>query len=223
MSARKNRPKAGQPKVDAKAILRVLAKEYPQAKTALNHTNALELLVATILSAQCTDERVNIVTKDLFKRYRTARDYAEADPQQLRQAIRSTGFFNQKADAIQACCRQIVERFGGRVPNTMEALTSLPGVARKTANVVLGTAFGKNEGIVVDTHVRRLAQRLGLSRESDPAKIERDLMAIVPRKDWTAFSFRLIDHGRRVCKAKKPACGECVLRPFCPQIGVPLK
>lgn len=195
---------------------RRLKKAYPLAKTALNHESPLQMLVATILSAQCTDERVNKVTADLFKKYRTCRDYAGAKPQELQKDIHSTGFYRNKAKNIQGACKVLMADFGSVVPRTMDEILTLPGVARKTANVVLGNAYGVVEGIVVDTHVIRLAGRLGLSGEKDPAKIEKDLMKIVPRKDWQTISYLLIDHGRKVCKARKPACVNCVLNKLCP-------
>jgi len=210
---------AEQLKRRAAKILAILKKAYPGATTALEHRNALELLVATMLSAQCTDERVNMVTRDLFKSYKTAADYANADPAELEQQIRTTGFFRQKARAIQAACRQIVEKHNGRVPKTMEQLTALPGVARKTANVVLGTAYGINAGIVVDTHVGRVAVRLGLTttkNSKDAARIERDLMELIPQKDWTFFGHAMIWHGRLVCTARKPDCANCKLAKLCP-------
>ena len=178
------------------------------------------MLIATILSAQCTDKRVNIVTKELFKKYRSAADYANASLAELEQAIKSTGFFRNKAKNIQACCRRLVERHGGQVPRTMEELTQLDGVGRKTANVVLGNAFGINAGVVVDTHVARLSHRLGLTKQKTPEKIEQELMALVPQKQWTLFSHWLIWHGRRRCYARKPDCDHCEIRKLCPQIGV---
>jgi endonuclease-3 len=205
---------------DPAAVQRILAKLYPDATCALTFENPLQLLIKTILSAQCTDATVNRIAPALFARLRTAKDFADADPDELKELIRSTGFFNSKARAIQVACAQIVDDFGGEVPETMEQLTSLHGVARKTANVVLGTAFGKSEGIVVDTHVIRLAHRMGLSKEKDPVKIERDLMAAVPRRDWTVFGHRVTTHGRRLCVAKQPKCDECPVLPHCPQIGV---
>jgi endonuclease-3 len=204
----------------AKSILRALAKEYPEPACALIHSSPLQLLIATILSAQCTDARVNMVTPALFKRYKSAKAFAEADMDELRELIRSTGFFNNKAKAIQAACAQIVDEFGGKVPNTMEDLLKLRGVARKTANVVLGTAFGKNEGVVVDTHVQRLSKRMGFTKEKSPEKIEKDLMALIPRKDWTDTAHRLVLHGRKYCMARKPDCEHCPCLPHCPQIGV---
>jgi len=200
-------------------IIAVLRRVYPNAHCELNFSNPLELLIATILSAQCTDKRVNLVTAELFRKYRTAADYANAPIAELEQAIKSTGFYRNKARSIQACCRALVEKHGGEVPRTMEELTALEGVGRKTANVVLGNAFGLNEGIVVDTHVARLARRLGLTRHTDAAKIEQDLMALVPRAQWTMFSHWLIWHGRRRCYARKPDCPHCELAPLCPSAG----
>jgi endonuclease-3 len=205
---------------DAAKLRRALAKAFPEADCALDWKTPLQLLVATILSAQCTDARVNQVTPALFERYPTAQDFAEADMDELREMIRSTGFFNNKAKAIQAACAQIVDEFGGEVPDSMEQLLKLRGVARKTANVVLGTAFGKNEGIVVDTHVARLARRMGLSGQKDTDKIERDLMELVPRREWTAFAHRMVLHGREWCMARKPDCETCPCRPACPQNGI---
>lgn len=202
------------------ALIEALQRTYPDAHCELNYSNPLELLVATILSAQCTDKRVNQVTADLFRRYRTALDYARAPTAELEAAIRTTGFFRNKARSIQACCRALVERHGGQVPRSLEALTALDGVGRKTANVVLGNAFGLNEGVVVDTHVARLAQRLDLTRHRDPSKIEQDLMKQVPRELWTQFSHWLIWHGRRRCFARKPDCAGCELATLCPRRGV---
>jgi endonuclease-3 len=199
-------------------ILKGLRELYPDAETALRHQNPLQLLISTILSAQCTDERVNRVTPDLFRRYKTARDFAGASQVELEGLIHSTGFFRSKARAIGEACRQIDKEFGGKVPRTMAELTSLRGVGRKTANVVLGSGFGKNDGIVVDTHVGRLSRRLGLTKEKDPVKVERDLMKRIPRKDWTSFSHQLIFHGRRTCKAIRPRCGECALASSCRKI-----
>lgn len=203
-----------------KKIIAGLQKVYPQARCELAYSNPLELLVATILSAQCTDERVNRVTADLFRKYRSAADYANADPAQFEQDIKSTGFYRNKARNIQACCRKLVERHGGQVPRTMEELTQLDGVGRKTANVILGNAFGINAGIVVDTHVARLAQRLGLTRQKDAEKIEQELMQLVPQKLWTLFAHWLIWHGRRRCSARKPDCEHCEIKKFCPRVGV---
>ena len=201
-------------------LIRLLRGEYPGARCSLDHTSPLELLVATILSAQCTDERVNLVTAELFRKYRTWEDYASAPAEELERDIRPTGFFRNKAKSIQGACRLIGERHAGLVPRTMEELLSLPGVARKTANVVLGNAFQVASGVVVDTHVSRLSGRLGLSAEKTPEKIERDLTAVVPESDWIDFSHLLIAHGRRVCKARNPACGECVLAGLCPSAGL---
>jgi endonuclease-3 len=208
------------PRDPPQGILRALAKEYPDATCALHFENPLQLLIATILSAQCTDVRVNMVTPALFERFPTARAFAASDPDELREMIRSTGFFNNKAKAIQAACAQIVDEFGGEVPQSMEELLKLRGVARKTANVLLGTAFGKSEGVVVDTHVARLAKRMGLSKEKTPEKIEEDLMALIPRRDWTVAAHRLILHGRKHCTARRPDCDHCPCLPHCPQIGV---
>jgi endonuclease-3 len=197
-------------------IIDGLRRTYPDAHCELNFSNPLELLIATILSAQCTDKRVNLVTAGLFKQYRSAADYAHAPLAELERAIQSTGFFRNKAKNIQACCHKLVERHAGEVPRTMEALRQLDGVGRKTANVVLGNAFGVNEGVVVDTHVARLSQRLALTRETTPEKIEQDLMALVPRDQWTLFSHWLIWHGRRRCPARKPDCARCEIRKLCP-------
>jgi endonuclease III len=192
---------------------------YPTAHCELDFSNPLELLVATILSAQCTDKRVNIVTKDLFQRFRTAKDYADVDQEELETAIRSTGFYRNKAKSIRSMAKDLVERHRGQVPSTMAALVGLAGVGRKTANVVLGNAFQINEGIVVDTHVTRLAHRLGLSKRPEPEKIEQDLMRLVPRNDWTLFSHWLIWHGRRRCTALKPDCENCEVANLCPSCG----
>jgi endonuclease-3 len=201
-------------------ILARLMQAYPDATCALRHASALELLVATILSAQSTDARVNMVTPALFAKYRSARDLAGADPAVLEQEIHSTGFFRNKTRSIIGMAQALLERHGGEVPDTMDALVQLPGVGRKTANVVLGTWFRKNEGIVVDTHVQRLSTLLGLTRESDPVKIERDLMTLVPRDQWTWFSHMLILHGRRVCIARRPKCEICVVNRWCPSSRV---
>ena len=203
-----------------KKIITALDRTYPEAHCELNHADPLELLIATILSAQCTDKRVNIVTKELFKKYRSASDYANAPLAELKQAVKTTGFFRNKAKNIQACCRKLIVRHGGRVPCSMEELTQLDGVGRKTANVVLGNAFGINVGVVVDTHVARLSQRLGLTKQKTPEKIELELMALVPQKQWTLFSHWLIWHGRRRCAARKPDCPNCEIKRLCPQIGV---
>ena len=203
-----------------KKVLGALDRAYPEAHCELDHRTPLELLVATILSAQCTDKRVNVVTRDLFKKYRSAADYANAPRAELEQAIRTTGFFRNKARNIQACCRKLVERHNGQVPSTMDELTHLDGVGRKTANVVLGNAFGINAGIVVDTHVARLSYRLGLTSQKAPEKIEQALMTLVPQKQWALFSHWLIWHGRRRCSARKPDCAHCEVLKLCPRIGV---
>ncbi|MBI2956337.1 MAG: endonuclease III [Acidobacteria bacterium] len=199
----------------ARRILARLDRAYPAASCALTHASPLQLLVSTILSAQCTDERVNQVTPSLFQKYRTAEEFATANPRELEQEIRPTGFFRNKAKSILGASKMIVEKFRGQVPRRMEELLELPGVARKTANVVLGTAYGIASGIVVDTHVTRLARRLDLTRQSDPKKIEQDLMQIIPRKKWIVFSHQLIWHGRLVCQARKPRCGECGVEDLC--------
>ena len=200
-------------------VLNRLKAEYPGATTELHWTNPLELLVATILSAQTTDVQVNQVTEGLFEKYRSAMDYAEADPSELEEDIWPTGFFCNKARSLQGMACALVEDHDGEVPRTMSELVALPGVGRKTANVVLGNAYSVDEGVVVDTHVKRLSNRLGLSSEQNPEKVERDLMRIVPREDWTIFSHLLILHGRRVCKARKPDCPGCVLNDICPSAG----
>ena len=197
-------------------IIKILMKAYPDAHVALNFTNPLECLIATMLSAQCTDERVNMVTKDLFVKYRTPQDYLAVPEDELKEDIRSTGFFNQKTRAIRGACARIVEAYDGEVPSTMEELITLPGVARKTANIVTGNSFGRVEGIAVDTHVHRLANRLGFSDESDSDKIERDLMRLIPKSRWFGFSYALIDHGRAICQAKKPRCDACPVERLCP-------
>ncbi len=199
----------------ASRIFHHLARAYPDARCELNHGTAFELLIATILSAQCTDERVNFVTRDLFRKYPRPQDYGAAPAAVLEQEIRSTGFFRAKARSILAACRMLEEEYGGRVPDTMEDLVRLPGVARKTANVVLGVAFGKAEGVVVDTHVFRVSHRLELTRSDTPEKVERDLMAIIPRGHWIAASHQLIFHGRYVCKARKPLCFRCSVADLC--------
>ena len=203
-----------------KKIIAALDRTYPEAHCELNHADPLELLIATILSAQCTDKRVNIVTKELFKKYRSASDYANAPLAELKQAVKTTGFFRNKAKNIQTCCRKLIVRHGSRVPCSMEELTQLDGVGRKTANVVLGNAFGINVGVVVDTHVTRLSQRLGLTKQKTPEKIEPELMALVPQKQWTLFSHWLIWHGRRRCAARRPDCEGCEIKKLCPRLGV---
>ncbi len=203
-----------------RTIIRRLRREFPEAKCALDHGNPLELLVATILSAQCTDVRVNMVTPTLFAKYRSVGDYAAADPQIFEKEIQSTGFFRNKTKSIIGMAQALIERHGGQVPDIMEELVALPGVGRKTANVVLGTAFGKNDGVVVDTHVQRLSGLLELTAEHTPEKIERDLMALVPRKDWTIFSHLLILHGRKTCIARRPRCEVCTINRWCPSSRV---
>lgn len=203
-----------------KRIWPILKKEYPRAKIALEFVNPLELLIATILSAQCTDARVNMVTKDLFEKYESVTDWAKANLKDIESDIRSTGFFRNKALNIKGACTKIVEQYGGRVPGTMEELLTLPGVGRKTANCVLGDAFGI-PGITCDTHVIRLSRRLGLSENSDPVKLEFDLADIVPRKNWTDFSHLIITHGRNVCKARKPDCPNCPIAQHCPSANNP--
>jgi len=207
-------------KARTRRIIARLERAYPGATCALDHHNPLELLVATILSAQCTDARVNMVTPALFAKYRTAADYASADPRVLEREIQSTGFFRNKTRSLIGMAQALVERHGGRVPDTMDDLVTLPGVGRKTANVVLGTAFGRNEGVVVDTHVQRLSTLLKLTREKTPEKIERDLMALVPRDKWTWLSHTLIQHGRGVCIARRPKCEACVINRLCPSSRV---
>ena len=207
----------------AKRVLSGLKKAYPDAGCSLAYRSPLELLVATILSAQCTDVRVNKVTPELFRQFRTAEDYIAVPLEQLEEAIRTTGFYHNKAKSIQNSCRDIVEKFGGKVPDTMALLTSLPGVGRKTANVVLSNGFGRNEGFVVDTHVFRLSHRLGLVTGKTPEKAEQELMQIFPQTDWAYLSHALISHGRKVCNARKPHCGDCSLARDCPKIGIAKK
>lgn len=197
-------------------IIEILRREYPASRTALEFNTPLQILVATILAAQCTDERVNQITPALFKKYPGGADFARADRAELEREIRPTGFFRNKARNIIGAAARIVGDFGGRVPDRMEDLITLPGVARKTANIVLSSGYGKAEGIAVDTHVKRLSGRLGLSRQSDPEKIERDLLKIVPRGDWLDFNFMLVNHGRKVCQARKPRCPQCSLQALCP-------
>ena len=204
----------------ARKIIARLERAYPDATCALNHSSALELVVATILSAQCTDARVNMVTPVLFAKYRSAGDYAAADPRVLEREIQSTGFFRNKTKSIIGMAQALVEHHSGQVPDTMDALTELPGVGRKTANVILGTWFKKNEGVVVDTHVHRLTRLMKLTRQDDPVKIERDLMELLPRDRWTWWSHTLIQHGRQVCIARRPKCEECVVNKLCPSSRV---
>jgi len=209
-----------QAKQRVKQIWPILKKQYPNATIALRFVNPLELLIATILSAQCTDKRVNMVTKDLFKKYKSAADWVDADLKDIESDIRSTGFFRNKAINIKGACARIVEHYGGKVPGTMDELLTLPGVGRKTANCVLGDAFGI-PGITCDTHVIRLSRRLGLSENSDPVKLEFDLAEIVPRANWTAFSHLIITHGRNVCMARKPDCPNCPVAKYCPSANKP--
>jgi endonuclease III len=208
-------PTPGSPE-QVQAIIAELHRLYPDAKCSLNFSNPLELLIATQLSAQCTDERVNIVTQDLFRKYRSIEDYASVSQEELEQDIRSTGFYRNKAKNIRATAQRIITNFGGEVPRTMTELLTLPGVARKTANVVLGNAFGIVEGVVVDTHVGRLVRRFGWTSNEDPVKVEQDLMKIVPQKDWLDLSHMLIYHGRAICLARRPLCEECALNDLCP-------
>ena len=206
-------------KKKAEKIISLLKKRYPDARCTLDFKNPLELLVATILSAQCTDERVNKVTKDLFKKFKRAEDYAKSKPEILENDIRSTGFYKNKTKSIVRCCKKIVEKYKGKVPSSMEELVNLGGVGRKTANVILGNAFGI-PGMVVDTHVKRVTHRLGLTENQDPVKVEYDLMELIPQKEWTQFSHLIIFHGRNICIARKPLCAECGLKKFCPKVGV---
>ncbi|MFC1562303.1 endonuclease III [candidate division KSB1 bacterium] len=204
-----------------RTIIALLRKEYPEAQCSLRFSNALELLVATILSAQCTDARVNMVTPTLFEKYTGPEDYVSVSQEELAEDIRSTGFFNQKSQTIRNCCLELLEKYNGEVPRTMDELTSLLGVGRKTANVLLGNVFD-TPGIVVDTHVKRLAERLSLSQQSNPDKIETDLNAVVEQREWIHFSHLLIDHGRKTCQARKPKCGECSIAHLCPSAETPL-
>lgn len=208
------------PKKRIGEILKRLKKSYSDAKCSLNYTNAFELLVATILSAQCTDDRVNFVTKTLFKKYARPKDYLSVPEEELQSDIRTAGFFRNKTKSIRGASKKIIEDFDGMVPSTMEKLLTLPGVARKTANVVLGNVFRIADGVVVDTHVRRVSQRLGLTRQNEPEKIEQDLMKLVPRTDWIQFGHMVILHGRHICKAQKPDCPNCILNDICPSSTV---
>jgi endonuclease III len=208
-------PQPGSPE-QIKAITEELWRLYPDAKCSLDFSNPLELLVATQLSAQCTDERVNLVTRDLFQKYRTVEDYASASQEELEQDIRSTGFYRNKAKNIRAACHLLITNYNGEVPSTMADLIKLPGVARKTANVVLGNAFGIIEGFVVDTHIGRLARRFGWTKNEDPVKVEQDLMRLVPRQDWLDLSHLMIFHGRAICQSRKPLCQQCTLSKLCP-------
>ena len=206
----------GELKKRTRDIIRRLKRAYPDAKTALNHSNPFELLIATILSAQCTDERVNIVTADLFRKYTKPEDYLKVSPRELEKDIQSTGFFRNKTKSIQGTSKMLTEEYGGEVPRTMDELLELPGVARKTANVVLGNAFGIKAGVVVDTHVTRLSHRLDLTQEKTAEKIEQELIPIVPKKDWVIFPHLMIYHGRKICKARNPLCEECTIEKLCP-------
>jgi endonuclease-3 len=218
--ARRARETVEQKRRRAAEIVRRLRAAHPDARCSLTHENAYQLLTATILSAQCTDERVNQVTPALFEYYPQPQDLAGAKTDELEERIRSTGFFRNKAKSLLGMANAVVDRHGGRIPDTMEELVALPGVGRKTANVVLGNAFGKAEGVVVDTHVTRLSGRLGLTRERDPVRIEKDLMKLIPRQDWTDLAHLFIDHGRAVCRAPTPRCPECVLTDICPSSRV---
>ena len=204
----------------AQKIISTLQRVYPNAHCELNFSNPLQLLIATILSAQCTDKRVNLVTAELFKKFRSAKDFADAPLAEIEDAVKSTGFFRNKAKNIKTCCATLVEKFGGEVPRTMDELHALAGVGRKTANVVLGNVFSINVGVVVDTHVTRLSNRLGLAKGTDAVKLEQELMKLVPQNNWTLFSHWLIWHGRRRCDARKPDCANCEIKYLCPQIGV---
>ncbi|MEZ6119268.1 MAG: endonuclease III [Pirellulaceae bacterium] len=204
----------------ASKVVRALKADYPDAECALHFETPVQLLVATILSAQCTDERVNLVTADLFAKYPTAADMAAVSQKEMESIVQSTGFFRNKAKNIRACCADLVEHYDGQVPQDLDALVQLAGVGRKTANVVLGTAFGIPTGVVVDTHVTRITRRLGLTQNKDAVKIERDLMQILPKNQWIAYSHRIIHHGRQICKARKPQCDACRMKRFCPQVGL---
>ncbi len=216
--AKSNKPCAT--KRHAAKVLRRLKADYPEAPCALNHKTPFQLLIATILSAQCTDVRVNMVTKDLFRKYKKPADFAAAPLPDIEEAVQSTGFFRNKAKNIKACSTQLLEKHGGKVPQELEPLVGLAGVGRKTANVVLGTAFGLATGVVVDTHVGRLSRRLGLTEQKDAVKVERDLMELLPQEEWIQFSHRMIHHGRAICSARRALCEECSMKRFCPQNGV---
>jgi len=207
-------------KTAAAKVVRRLKADYPDATCALEHQTAFQLLISTILSAQCTDERVNMVTEDLFRRWPTAADIARVPIDKLELAIKSTGFFRNKAKNIKACAQELMDRHDGEVPRDMEQLVALPGVGRKTANVVLGTVYGLASGVVVDTHVTRLSRRLGLTQHTHAVKIEQDLMRLLPQREWVDFSHRMIHHGRQICGARKPLCEQCSMEKFCPKIGV---
>ena len=212
------KPYAAKPYVTK--VLRRLKADYPEAPCALNHKSPFQLLIATILSAQCTDKRVNLVTKDLFRKYKKPADFAAAPLKDIEKAVQSTGFFRNKAKNIKTCSTQLLERHGGKVPQEIELLVGLAGVGRKTANVVLGTAFGLATGVVVDTHVGRLSRRLGLTEAKDAVKVERDLIKLLPKKEWIQFSHRMIHHGRAICSARRALCDECSMKRFCPRVGV---
>ena len=216
LSAKTPQPTSPTTSSRAKKLLAILESAYPDARVTLDHKNPFQLLIATILAAQCTDERVNQVTKHLFKKYRTPQDFANADPTELEEAIRPTGFYRNKAKSIIGCCKMLVEEYGGQVPRTMEELIRLPGVWRKTANIVLGNAFGLNEGIAVDTHVTRVANRLGLAQSEKQDEIEQQLCRVIPREKWTLITHLLIFHGRTTCKAQRPACPRCPVFHLCP-------
>jgi endonuclease III len=218
--AKKSRTKRVDPKVIARLVVEHLAADYPDVTCALENESAFELLIATILSAQCTDERVNMVTPELFRRWPTPAAMAAATLPALEKVIHSTGFYRNKAKNIKACSRELADKYGGEVPRDIDQMVMLPGVGRKTANVVLGTCYGMATGVVVDTHVTRISNRLGLTRHTDAGKIERDLMALVPQSEWVDFAHRMIHHGRRICIARKPKCDECSMQSFCPKIGV---
>lgn len=207
-------------KQQASRVLRRLKADYPNAHCALEHDSPFQLLIATILSAQCTDKRVNVVTKDLFAQFPGPEDFATTPVKKIEKAIQSTGFYRNKAKNIKSCCQDLVEQYDGEIPQDLETLTNLAGVGRKTANVVLGTGFGLATGVVVDTHVGRLSRRLGLTANTDAVKVEKDLIPLIPKKRWVQFSHQMIDHGRAICDARKPKCGECSMKKFCPQVGV---
>ena len=216
-------PAVAETKRHAAQVVRRLRRQYPDATCSLDFQTPLDLLVATILSAQCTDQRVNLVTKELFPEHPTAAHYAKASLSELETEIQSTGFYHNKAKSIQGCCQALVEQYGGKIPKEIDKLIIMPGIGRKTANVVLGTAFGIPSGVVVDTHVGRISRRLGLTGQKDAVKIEADLMELIPKKEWIALSHRMIQHGRRCCTARKPNCDECPLDSICPRIGVETK
>lgn len=213
-------PASREEKNHARRVIRHLAKHYSDAECALNYDSPFQLLIATILSAQCTDKRVNMVTADLFAKYPTAHDLAKATQKQVEKIVKSAGFYRSKAKNIRACAKDLVDKYGGQPPKELEQLVALAGVGRKTGNVLLGTAFGIPSGVVVDTHVGRISRRLGITFEKDPVKVEKELMAVLPRKEWIYYSHRMIHHGRAICDARKPLCEDCSMRNFCPRIGV---